>query len=75
MLPMMANGEQQMNHQGWDAGYAEGYAAGLEEAWARVSALIARGPLPAAQSDRRNALLLACRVIARPKTRGLSKRI
>jgi hypothetical protein len=72
----MANREAQMDHQGWDAGYAEGYAAGLEEAWARVNALIARGPLPpAAQSDRRNALLLACRVIARPKTRGLFKRI
>jgi hypothetical protein len=74
-LPIMANREQQMDHQGWDAGYAEGYAAGLEEAWTRVSALIAHGPLLAAQSDRRNALLLACRVIARPKTRGLFKRI
>ena len=29
-LPMMANREEQMDHQGWDAGYAEGYAAGLE---------------------------------------------
>jgi hypothetical protein len=72
---MMTNREEQMDHQGWDAGYAEGYAAGLEEAWARVNALIARGPLPPGQSERRNALLLACRVIARPKTRGLFKRI
>lgn len=72
---MMANREEQMDGKGWEAGYTEGYAAGLEEAWARVSALIARGPLPAGQSERRDALLLACRVIARPKTRGLFKRI
>jgi flagellar biosynthesis/type III secretory pathway protein FliH len=72
---MMANREEQMAHQGWEAGYAEGYAAGLEEAWARVSALIARGPLTRDRFERRNGLLLACRVIARPKTRGLFKRI
>jgi hypothetical protein len=72
---MMANRKAQIDHQGWDAGYAEGYAAGLEEAWARVNALIARGPLPPNQSEGRNALLLACRVIARPKTRGLFKLI
>jgi hypothetical protein len=52
---MMANCEKQMDHQGWEAGYAEGYAAGLEEAWTRVSALIAPGPLPPGQSERRNA--------------------
>jgi len=74
-LPMMANREEQMGDHGWEAGYTEGYAAGLEEAWARVSALIARGPLPAGQSKRGDALLLACRVIARPKTRGIFKRI
>jgi hypothetical protein len=45
---MMANRKEQMAHQGWDAGYAEGFAAGLEEAWARVNAVIERGPLPRA---------------------------
>jgi hypothetical protein len=73
-LPMMANREEQMAHQGWDAGYAEGYVAGLEEAWARVGALIERGPLPRDQSERRNALLLACRVIARPKLADSARR-
>jgi flagellar biosynthesis/type III secretory pathway protein FliH len=72
---MMANRKEQMAHQGWDAGYAEGYAAGLEEALARVSILIERGMLPRDRSERRNGLLLACRAIARPKHTKSARRI
>ena len=42
----MADRNEQMAHQGWAKGYADGYIAGLEEAWARVNARIERGPLP-----------------------------
>jgi hypothetical protein len=72
---MMANRKEQMAHQGWDAGYAEGFAAGLEEAWARVNAVIERGPLPRDRFERRNGLLLACRVIAYPKRMKSARRI
>jgi len=71
---MMANRKEQMAHQGWDAGYAEGLAAGLEEAWARVNAVIER-PAAARQIERRNGLLLACRVIAYPKRMKSARRI
>jgi len=71
----MANRKEQMTHQNWAAGYAEGYAAGLEEAWSRVSALVERGPLPRDRHERRNGLALACSVIARPKRMKSPRRI
>jgi hypothetical protein len=51
----------------------------LEEAWARVSARIARGPLPPGLSEHRNALLFACRVCSSqnswaPKSASVSSR-
>jgi hypothetical protein len=74
-LAMMANRKEQMTLQSWAAGYEEGYAAGLAEAWERVSALIKGGPLPRDRFERRNGLLLACRVIARPKSLKFVRRI
>lgn len=49
------------------AGYEEGDAAGLAAARERVSSLIESKPPPRDNFERRNGLLLACRVIARPK--------
>jgi hypothetical protein len=72
---MMANHKEQMAHQNWAAGYGEGYAAGLEEAWARVRVLVERGPLPRDRHERRHGLLLACSVIARPNRVKSAKRI
>jgi hypothetical protein len=62
----MPNRSKQMAPQTWAAGYADGYIAGLEEAWARVNARIERGTLPREQDERRNGLVLACDAIARP---------
>ncbi len=62
----MPNPGKQMKHQSWAAGYADGYIAGLEEAWARVNAQIQSGRLPADQEERRQGLLLARDIIASP---------
>jgi len=62
----MADRKEQMAHQSWAAGYADGFVAGLEEAWARVNARIECGPLPREFDDRRKGLALACDVIACP---------
>jgi len=62
----MADRNEQMAHQGWAKGYADGYIAGLEEAWARVNARIERGPLPRDQDERRNGLIFARNIIACP---------
>jgi hypothetical protein len=61
----MADRKQQMADQSWVAGYADGYVAGLEEAWARVNAQIEIGPLPRDRDQRRAGLLLARDIIAR----------
>jgi len=66
IFPTMADRNEQMAHQGWAKGYADGYIAGLEEAWARVNARIERGPLPRDQDERRNGLVLARNTIACP---------
>jgi hypothetical protein len=58
---------KQLEHHSWAAGYADGYIDGLEEAWARINAEIERGAMPQAGKDqRRNGLLLACKLIASP---------
>lgn len=62
----MADRYEQMANQSWAAGYADGYIAGLEEAWARVNARIEAGPLPPDREQRRNGLLLARHTIACP---------
>ena len=62
----MADHGKQMRHQSWAEGYADGYVAGLEEAWARINAQIERGPLPADQEQRRKGMVLACKIIACP---------
>lgn len=62
----MADRSKQMRHQSWAAGYADGYIAGLEEAWARVNARIQTGPLPPDQEKRRQGLVLARNIIASP---------
>jgi hypothetical protein len=64
--PEMADGSKQMRHQSWAAGYADGYIAGLEEAWARVNARIQSGPLPPDQEEHRRGLVLARNTIACP---------
>lgn len=64
----MTNRKEQMAPQSWAQGYADGYIAGLEEAWARVNARIEHGALPRDQDERRNGLVLACNVIARPSS-------
>jgi hypothetical protein len=64
----MADGSKQMTHQSWAAGYADGYIAGLEEAWARVNARIQSGLLPPDQEERRRGLVLARTIIASPNT-------
>ena len=62
----MADRKEQMAQQSWATGYADGYIAGLEEAWARVNARIEPGRLPPDQDERRNGLVLARNVIASP---------
>jgi hypothetical protein len=62
----MADQKEQMAHQSWAAGYADGYVAGLEEAWARLNARIERGPLTRQQDEHHRGLVLACKVIACP---------
>jgi len=62
----MADRKEQMAHQSWAAGYADGFIAGLEEAWARVNARIESGPLPRELDDCHKGLALACKVIAAP---------
>ena len=66
-LLIMPNPAKQLERHTWAAGYADGYIDGLEEAWARINAAIERGPMPQREKDeRRNGLLLACRLIAFP---------
>jgi hypothetical protein len=60
--PQRTNGASPMG-----AGHEEGDAAGLAAARERVSSLIESKPPPRDNFERRNGLLLACRVIARPK--------
>jgi hypothetical protein len=60
----MADHSKQMRHQTWAAGYADGYVAGLEEAWARVNAEIEGGQLSPDQEQHRKGLVLACKIIA-----------
>jgi hypothetical protein len=62
----MADGSRQMRPQSWAAGYADGYIAGLEEAWARVNARIQSGPLRADEEELRRGLVLARNTIACP---------
>jgi hypothetical protein len=62
----MADGSKQMRQQSWALGYADGYIAGLEEAWARVNARIQNGPLPPDQEAHRQGLVLARNIIASP---------
>jgi hypothetical protein len=64
----MADRCKQMQQQTWAEGYQDGYAAGLEEAWARVRGLIESGSLPRDRHERRNGLVLACNIITRPKS-------
>ena len=70
----MANHSKQMQQQTWAEGYEDGYAAGLEEAWARVRGLIESGALPRDEHERRNGLVLACNIITRPKSMKSARR-
>jgi hypothetical protein len=64
----MPNPTKQFENPGWAAGYADGYIDGLEEAWARINAEIERRPMPQRERDQsRNGLLLACKLIVRPR--------
>jgi hypothetical protein len=64
----MPNSAKQLESHSWAAGYADGYIDGLEEAWARINAEIERRLVPQRERDEsRNGLLLACKLIARPK--------
>jgi hypothetical protein len=64
----MPNPTKQFEDPGWAAGYADGYIDGLEEAWVRINAEIERRPMPQRERDQsRNGLLLACKLIARPR--------
>jgi hypothetical protein len=64
----MPNPTKQLQPHSWAAGYADGYVDGLEEAWGRIKAEIERVQLTQGNKEEcRDGLLLACKLIARPR--------